>query len=275
MQRADLSIVGIGIRGVSEITPETERILRRSTEIFYMDPRPIVSRYFNKVNRNSHNLLKRYKENRKAYDVYEELSSLVINSALKKPGACYATYGNPMIYDTITQLILQKAISRRLKVEIVPAVSALDSVLVDLRLPILDEGLQIFEANRLVLHRQRIESSVPCLIFGVGSFGTVIITIGRRSTEKRYLLLEKHLRQFYPSTHPIHLVESSLHPHMRNRITKTMMNRLGKMYKRINYNTTLYIPPVPKAKYIDRDFDSKIHSTRWTSKIVGDSGTGR
>lgn len=275
MRRTDLSIVGIGIRGISEITPEAERILRRSTEVLYMDPRPTVSRYFNRINRNSHNLLKLYEENRKAYDVYEEFSSLVINRALKKPGACYATYGNPMIYDTITRLILQKAISKRLRVEIVPAISALDSVLVDLRLTILDEGLQIFEANRLVLFRQRIDSSIPCLVFGIGSFGSVVITIKRRSTQKRFAPLQNHLQEFYPSRHPIHLVESSLDPNMRTRITHATLNRLGQMYSRINYNTTLYIPPVPSTRYVDRNFNSKIHSRRWTTKIVRESRRDR
>src|SRR3990170_279986 len=77
LARIDIFIVGIGIRGVSEITPETERILRRSTQIFYMDPRTLVSRYFKKINSNSYNLFKHYEEGRKAYDVYEEFSSLV------------------------------------------------------------------------------------------------------------------------------------------------------------------------------------------------------
>jgi len=268
LSRYGICIVGMGIRGVSQITPETERILRQSTEVFYMDPRPVVSEYLKRINHNSHNLFKLYKESRKAYDVYEEFSSLVVDRALKKPGACYATYGHPIIFDTITQLILQKASSKRLKVQILPSLSALDTVLADLRLPILDQGLQIFEANRLVLFRQKIDSSVPCLVFGVGSFGSVIITLKRRNTAQRYLLLQKYLLKFYPRKHPLHLVESSLHPDMPSRITRTELNLLVRMYNRINYNTTIYIPPLMKGKVIDRDFDSKIRSPLWLSKIV-------
>ena len=268
LPRHDIFIVGIGIRGISEITPEVERILRRSTGIFYMDPRPLVSRYFNRINRNSHNLFERYKESRRAYDVYEELSSMVVSKALKKPGVCYATYGNPMIYDTITDLILRKASSRRLKVEVVPGISALDTVLAELKLTILDQGLQIFEANRLVLHRQKIDPSVPCLVFCVGSFGTVIITLRRRNTTRRFTPLQKYLLKTYPPKHRIYLVVSSLHKDMPSRITVTSLNRLARMYRRIDYNTTLYIPPVTSAKVIDENFSSKIHSPRWLSKIV-------
>jgi uncharacterized protein YabN with tetrapyrrole methylase and pyrophosphatase domain len=270
LPRSDISIVGIGLRGLSEINPETERILRRSTEIFYMDPRPLVSRYFARINRNSHNLAKLYEEGRKGYDVYEEFASLVVNAALKKPGACYATYGNPMIFDTITKLVLEKARRRRLKVEVVPSISALDTVLADLKLPILEEGLQTFDANRLVLFRQKMDPSIPCLIFSVGSFAAVIITLRRRSTARRFSLLQKYLLKFYPPKHPLYLVESSLHPNMPSRITSTQLNQLTRMHSRINYNTTLYIPPLMKTKAVDKDFNSKIRSPRWLSKVVGE-----
>lgn len=264
----DIYLLGTGIKGFSHITLETNYTLKNCNEVYYINPLHSLEAYLKKINPKSFNLIGLYKDFRSATDVYEEITRIIIKRAKEISKISFLSHGNPIIFSTPTQIIIKKAKEENLTVEVLPAISAIDSILTELKIDIGDLGLQIFDANKLVLYEQNINTFVPCVIFQIGIFGSKFITRSLRNKPHRFKLFKQYLLKFYPEEHIVYLIESAVDYILNSQKSKFPISDIETKADFINTNSSLYIPPV-KGTYIrNKKFYSLINNPNNINELV-------
>lgn len=174
---ANVFLLGSGIYSFFDITLYTQSILKKCKTVFFLHDLPSLEQYLQKITANPVNLLPvYYLDGRDRSEIYDDIVAHVIDGARKERPIALLLHGNPVVYSTISQRLIQECISRAIQIEVVPAVSSLDRMFVDLRLDIAARGLQIHEASRAVRTPIPIISTVDLLILQVGSIGNPCAT---------------------------------------------------------------------------------------------------
>src|SRR5205823_4552334 len=84
--------------------------------------------------------------------VYQDVADVVLAAARAGPPVAFACEGHPLIYVTPSRLIIEGARETGLHVTVLPAVSSLDTLFVDLGLDPGTTGLQVYEATTAMLY---------------------------------------------------------------------------------------------------------------------------
>src|SRR5580658_9195302 len=74
-----------------------------------------------------------YRHDRKRRENYVEAAGIVLDAATAQQPVAYLTPGNPVVYDRVAKEVLDGARSRSLPTVVLPGISSIDTVLVDLR----------------------------------------------------------------------------------------------------------------------------------------------
>jgi uncharacterized protein YabN with tetrapyrrole methylase and pyrophosphatase domain len=207
----DLYIVGTGIVGVRQMTPEAVAAIRWSTEVFYLDPAPGVDIHLNQLCSRVTNLETEYQEGLNRTETYRRMSARVFSAAIDHPPVTLALYGHPLVFALPPFQLMALARAYGLRVKVFPGISSLDTMFVDLNLDPAANGLQVYEATDVVLRQRPLQPDVPCLLLQIGTFGSVIFS-ATPSAPQRFALLKEHLLRFYPAAHRVAAVTSSVHP---------------------------------------------------------------
>ena len=234
----DLYLLGIGIGGPGQITRETWRVLRRCRLVLYLSHRnDILSR----INKNTRDLEDVYWTGDKYDEVYERIVRLVLDEVKNAPGVAFVTYGHPMFFDSVNLELLARSKRQGLVAKVLPAVSCLDTLCVDLGIDYGD-GTQIFEANDLVSQKLDMNPNLHTLVLQLGNFGTSRTNGQYCWRIGHFSPLIDHLGRYYPVDHRVMIAFSSdgLDEPM---LLRTRIQRLDSHRRRIFPGTTLYLPP--------------------------------
>jgi len=147
----DIVIVGLGVKGIHQITHEAEGTIRSCSRVFVTDMATGVLSYLRSLSPHVSNLYDEYRVGGHRIPIYRRMASIVVSAALEKPPVCFATYGHPKVYCYPTTLIRRAARVLDLRVMVLPGISSLDTMLVDLDLDPAMDGIQIYEATDVVV----------------------------------------------------------------------------------------------------------------------------
>ena len=125
----------------------------------------------------------------------------VVEAALDHPPVTFAIHGHPLIAVHPPFLVLEMANALGLRVEVLPGISAIDTLLADLRIDPVVHGVQMYEATDLLLRRRPLQNDVPAIIWQVGTLETGLHS-QRVSRPERFARFLAHLRQYYPAAAP-------------------------------------------------------------------------
>jgi uncharacterized protein YabN with tetrapyrrole methylase and pyrophosphatase domain len=267
-READIYIVGLGINGIEHVTRETESVCRRSSEILAVATHPAVLSYLEtlcpKVT-NLHALSYREDEHRgKAYDT---MSASVLSAALERPPVTFAVYGHPMVYVYPSRQILEAAPYLGLTVRVLPAVSSLDTMFVDLGIDPGVDGLQMYEATDVLVRRRPLQPDVPCLLWQVGTVESVFYSTAA-SKPDRFFRIKEYLLRFYPPEHELIAVHSTLHPLLDPSVYRFRLGEMEQHHEHLHQGLTVYIPPVTYREAADLDLVEKIESLAHLENLV-------
>jgi len=243
MAKVDIYIVGVGIRKADQITREVEAAIRNSVEVFHVAPKNQVDKYLKKLCPRVRDLLPLYREGVNRLETYDQMSAMVLESALKHGPVTFASYGHPLVYVYPSYQIITVATLLGLSVKVLPGISALDCILIDLGLDPAYSGLQMYEATELLVRRRPLQNDVPCLIWQVGSTETAYYT-RQETTAQQLKGLQRHLLKFYPPTHGATAVFSSPLPGVSSTLWRFRLMELTKYHAFLHQGMTLFIPPV-------------------------------
>jgi uncharacterized protein YabN with tetrapyrrole methylase and pyrophosphatase domain len=140
----DLWIAGLGIQTVNQITREVEQALRASREILYLDTGVATKSYLEGLCARVTSLFEQsYSEDQPRLSAYEHMAVCVVDAALDHPPVAFAIHGHPLIAVHPSFLVLEIANALGLRVEVLPGISAIDTLFADLRIDPVVHGVQM------------------------------------------------------------------------------------------------------------------------------------
>lgn len=267
-READIYVAGLGIKGIEHVTRETESVARRSMEILAVPTLPAAMSFLRELCprvTDLHPVSYREDENRIA--AYDTMSAMVLAAALDHPPVMFATYGHPLVYVYPTRQIIDAAPYLGLTVKVLPAVSSLDTMIIDLDFDPAINGLQMYEATDVLARQRPLQNDVPCLLWQVGAVESVLYSSAPNKPERFYRIKE-HLLKFYPPDHEVTAVYSSHHPLFDPSTVTFPLSDMEQHHDDLHQGLTLYIPPVSKRPVADSDLVSQIQSLEHLRNIT-------
>ena len=208
----DVWIAGLGIKTANQVTQEVEQALRASREVLYLDAGVATKHYLEGLCPQVTSLFEQsYGEERPRINAYEHMAIRVLEAALDHPPVTFAIHGHPLIAVHPPFLVMEMANALSLRVEVLPGISAIDTLLADLRIDPVVHGVQMYEATDLLLRRRPLHHDVPAIIWQIGTLETGLHS-QRVSRPERFSRFITHLRQYYPPQHQVVAIYCSPHP---------------------------------------------------------------
>ncbi len=263
----DIFIVGLGLSGYTQVTKETEQVLTVANKIFYVHTEPYIKEYLLRFCKDVEDLYALYVDHQHRMETYDAMANRVMDAAQSGKPIVFALYGHPFCFVTPSKTILREGPKRGLRVEMLPGISALDTLFIDLHLDPSDRGLVQYEANYCLMYRPQLNPSVPCLIWQPGAVETRGYN-PRRSKPERFHRLQAYLKEYYPANHKICFATSASNPLVDPELLWTTVEEFPQLGPQITGICTLYIPPSEKPTLVDPDFVRQIDDPDHVARLV-------
>lgn len=263
-----LYIAGLGLQTVTQVTREVEAAIRSSREVLFLDT-GVATRAFLETlcPRVTALYQESYQEERPRVTAYQHMAARVVDAALDHPPVTFAIHGHPLVAAHPPFLILELAHALKLNVEVLPGISAIDTILADLRLDPVVHGVQMYEATDLLLRRRPLQADVPAIIWQIGPIETSLHSM-RISRPERFTRFVEHLRQYYPARHEVAAIYSAPHPILAPAILRFALEDMGQYAAEIHSGFSLYIPPAWSRAIQDYDLLAKLYSIEHLKEIT-------
>lgn len=234
-----LTVVGTGIKAIGQVTKESQHYLEQAQKVLYLVADPITERWIKRLNPTAESLYGYYGDDKPRSQTYQEMADRIIYFVRKNLEVCAAFYGHPGIFVSPSYLSLSVAREEGYKAEMMPGISAVDSLFCDLGLDPF-RGTQIFESTNLLIRARKIDTSCFVILLQVASVGD----LGFRAAgfDKRNLpVLMEHLLGLYGPDHEFYIYQAAHYPVCRPVIEKVPVSKMCD--SRITGISTLCIPP--------------------------------
>ena len=262
----DVAVVGLGIIGVHHLTREAEAIMRRCTEVFFIDSEYGEANYLRDLCPHVTSLLSLYKIGENRLPAYRRMAASVVTAAMNHPPVCFASYGHPLVFCYPTTLIRRAARLLDLRFEVAVGVSSLDTLLADLSYDFSADGLQMYDATDLVLKQRPLQNDVPCVLWQTTSFGDSSYRRDGVSADS-LTVLQRYLLQFYPPEHEVLVVFSRTHPALQSIVEPYLLADLAAGLAKGPQSGTLFIPPVGRRRVADYELLKQLGGTRTGERL--------
>jgi len=255
-----LWIAGLGLQTATQVTREVEDAIRASREVLYLDT-GVATRTFleERCPRVTSLYEESYSEDHSRVNAYEHMAARVIDAALDHAPVTFAIHGHPLVAVSAPFLVMKAAQALDLEVRVLPGISAIDTILADLRIDPVVHGIQMYEATDLLLRRRPLTPDVPAILWQVGPLETCLHSM-RVSVPARYDRFIAHVRQFYPARHEVAAIYCSPHPLMAPAIFRFAIEDMGQYADQLHAGFTLYVPPAASRPIQDGELLTKLFS---------------
>jgi uncharacterized protein YabN with tetrapyrrole methylase and pyrophosphatase domain len=243
----DVYLLGSGLHSFLDITFFTRHILiNKCKNVFCLHDLPSFEHYLTKVGVPYTNLMPLYyKDGRDRSSIYNDIVNHVINCGLQlkenRPVGLIL-HGHPLVFSAISERLIQKCKEHNFKLKIVPAVSALDRIFVDLQIDIGKNGIQIFSAASVIDKTVIPNPKVRMLLFQIQGATNHLALRNAPPITRDAKEIKDTLLAYYPANHLISIVESAIDLGFASKIIEVELNSLELAYEHFNYNASLYIP---------------------------------
>lgn len=267
----DIYIVGTGIIPAFHLTKEAEYAIRTSNEVLFVDKSFGSTEFLKSLCPNVTDLsAASYREGEERIDAYRNMASMVIEAALDHPPVTLALYGHPLVYSLPPFIVLGSAKLLGLKVKVMPGISSLDTLFVDLNFDPCTQGVQMYEATDILLRKRPLQIDVPCFIWQIGSVESRLYSESSNKPE-RFGQIKEYLLKFYPPSTPMYAVYSASMPLAPSIITEFTLETIEEKAEHLHQGVTVYIPPVNlreiKNKKLLKSMDELNHLEELTKTL--------
>ena len=264
----DVYIVGLGVLNVDQITRETERAIRRSNEVLYVDTGVATRAYLNSLCPRVTSLFETsYEEAGHRLNAYHHMAARVLDAALDHPPVTFAMHGHPIVGAYAPFLIRDMSSLLALEVLVLPGISAMDCLFAELMVDPCVAGMQMYEATDLLLRRRPLQPDVQALIWQIGCVETGLHTM-RVSKPARFERLRSHLLRFYPPRHEVSAVYSTPHPLMPSTLHRFALRDICEHAHLLHAGFTLFIPPATERPIEDHELLGRMNSVEHLRRIT-------
>jgi precorrin-2 methylase len=243
----ELYLVGAGVRVPGQFTVEAIDALKRCALVFSVLPSHAEAELLRSFEIQPHSLWELYRADRVRRESYDEIARVILEAAETNSPVGYIAQGNPVVLDSVTATLLEGARSRGWSAVVLPGVSSIDTVLVDLEHEPAS-GLQIFDTGTLVARGIVLRSDTAALLLQPGAFATVYPALSIEDIESQRPALPRlrdHLLRSHPASLECQLVRSSTSAAGRPHIYRIQVGDLGDATAEALADTSLFIPAAP------------------------------
>lgn len=254
ISESDIYILGTGMVGYRQITREFEQCFEQVERALLLHPLPEVHEFVHDQCEEIIDLSEEYRKGHDRTQSYERMAQTVLDAASKtdRPVAM-VVYGHPLVGVTPTEQVRLEANQRNLTVRIIPGISSLDALYVDLNINPLDRGIQIFEATDLLAYNTELDPKIPALILQIGLVGTHGHTATDRTSEE-LTTFGNYLRRLYPGTHEIQAVRTATLPFAEPEKISVEVDEFESLSNQIDETHTLYVPSAERREIVDDSY---------------------
>lgn len=263
----DITIAGMGVNAVVQVTAETERRIRRCREVLYNDSGVGTAAFLEARCGRVTSLYARYGEAGSRLGSYHTMAADVIEAALARRPVMFLTHGHPIVFCYAGFLIRDLAEVLGLSVEVLPGISAAACLMADLWLDPGAGGLQMFEATDILLRQRRLHPDVPALIWQVGNLETRLYTT-RPSAPQRLHRFRDWLLQTYPPDHPVTAYYAAPHPITVPKRWTFPLAEIADHAAALHPGITLYLPACAVRPVQDLDLLQRLDSPQHLAGIT-------
>ncbi len=249
----DIFVVGLGTMSWLQITHEAKQSLELCKKIFFLHTEPHwVQPYLERLCHDVVDLDAFYKEGEDRILAYKGMTKAILAEARVRGPVGVALYGSPMVFVTPTRLLTDLAPRLNLKIKVLPGISAMECMFVDLGVDPSD-GFITYEANDLLLRRRPLLSDIHTFIWQVGGVESELFARAN-SRPERFIRLRDYLLAEYPEDHEILIITCATLPNVKPQITKAKLSQLQYKNQEMHQGATLYLPPVSRTSEIDKAY---------------------
>ena len=232
-----LIVVGSGIKSVSHISKETQRIIQDVDKVLYLVSEPLMKAWIEQKSTSAESLEPIYYNFEKRVDAYHAISNYIVEQHLKIKLLCVIFYGHPTVFADSALNAVQRINNMDGDAIILPAISAMDCLFSDLKLDPGKSGCFSIEATELLIFERHIDNNSHFLIWQAANLGA---HDGLQTTKIGVLC--DYLLEYYPSKHPVCIYEASQLPTIKHRADWIKLDELSNAD--ITPISTLYFPPI-------------------------------
>jgi hypothetical protein len=205
-QKPRLYLLGAGVSFPEHLTLQTLDILGACNRICSNLPQSDLDLLPSDLRAKCRSLWPIYQENRNRSDNYEDVSRAVLEAADSEPPVAWLTPGHPLIFDSVSQSLLKSGRDRGWIVQVVPAISSIDTILAEVGYDPAN-GLLVYEAYGMVMQGLPIIPSSATLLLQPSAFGSDL-THYQSSWTPDLSPLRDHLLYYFDPAHPCAFVRS-------------------------------------------------------------------
>ncbi|HEY6798929.1 MAG TPA: SAM-dependent methyltransferase [Kineosporiaceae bacterium] len=192
---------------------------------------------------------------------YSSMVDRVLSVGQQFGDVVFLVAGHPLLGVTPTQELANRcAADESFQLEIVPGISSLDTMAVDLRVDMLERGCMVLDANRLLIFRYALDPRLALFIYHASSVGnsrTDFLDPARRN--QLNLLAEYLIDQLGPERKFVAICSQS-NGTEATRIESGRLSELAATVNSIDYGTSLYISASGEVGGFDRQFVERLVS---------------
>jgi hypothetical protein len=250
-----LDVVGSGIFPQRDLTLGAIETLQAANHVIYMDF-PGAGELLRGLGVQSATPVNElYVDGNLDRDNYASITEALIGAAYEHVHVAALVQGHPWVGVTLTRGLLRAAEDRHdLRVTVAPAISSIDTLLVDLRMDPLERGCVVIDANRLLLFEFDVDPRLGLLIYHASSVGNSRTDYREPWSTNRLGLLQDFLVDRRGPSAPFVAASSASAHAAPSRVHHGELARLTDFLREIDYGFTLYVPHAASVGAIDRDF---------------------
>ena len=239
-----LTVVGLGISVPAHVTRETQACLERADEVLYLVPDPVAVAWLESLNPNARPLHEHYEPGKPRARTYEAMVDEILERVRDGGDVCVAFYGHPGVFVNPTHEAVRRAREEGFAARMLPGISAEDCLFADLGIDPADAGCQSYEATDLLLHRRRIDPSVPLVLWQAGVVGN--LDYAPEGDASHLPLLVDYLARLYPRDHAVVMYEASSYAVADARVETIALEALADAA--VSPMATLYLAPAERRE---------------------------
>jgi uncharacterized protein YabN with tetrapyrrole methylase and pyrophosphatase domain len=246
-----LTIVGTGIAAGWHLTSESREALEGADLVLFLVAEPVAASWLSTLNPRSRSLARHYRPGATREEIYGSIVDEILEEVRAGGNVCVAFYGHPAVFVRPSHDALRRAVEEGFEARMLPALSALDCLFVDLGIDPADTGLQSYEATEFLVHERRPDPSAALVLWQISVIGQEGAS---PDADRRGLsVLAEYLAGWYPSDHEVVLYEASPYPIASAAIQRLPLVELAQAQP--SAMATLYVPPAltPRASAAMRE----------------------
>jgi precorrin-3B methylase len=248
-----LTVVGTGIRALTQLTAEADAVIRGSDVVHYVVPDPLTAQMLHWNAKEAHDLADLYHADVERTETYVAMVERIVADVAAGREVCAVFYGHPGVFVDPSHDAIEQVRAMGLRAWMLPGVSAADALYADLGLDPGTDGIAQYTAMDFLLRPRVIDPTTPLLLWQIGAVG---VTTGATEAGTEHLdLVVEMLRRQYPADHPVVLYVASGQPTGMARIDVVPLNQLPEAD--IAREATLLVPSVEIAP-LDRDMAARL-----------------